>query len=303
MNRPPDVSLVFETFNDQPHRRIRFADVVKAWKRQTRADRVMEWLVVSTREPTPVEKDLLADVPLRWVVRPGLVYYQQKNAGIAEARGAFVAFADSDALPVDDWLERALDVIEREGPQVALVAGRSLYLPGPFYREMAMAQLGEQTDDPHDTISFLAHNVLLRPDAVRASGYFRGDKIRLGSDSDLAGRLLEAGYRLRYEPALRATHQYDPRWKSIYRSAAVTGFSYGRFREHVGGAHPNRIWDYVGRMRVLLARWRQCRRALAIPLWRWPLSFLFFIVYSAVIGLAYEWAVRGKPRPFAVRPR
>ena len=268
-------ALVFETFNDQPHRRIRFADVVKAWKRQTRADRVMEWLVVSTREPTPVEKDLLAGVPLRWIVRPGLVYYQQKNAGIAEARGAFVAFADSDALPVDDWLERALDVIEREGPGVALVAGRSLYLPGPLYREMAMAQLGEQTDDRHDATSFLAHNVLLRPDAVRASGYFRGDKIRLGSDSDLAGRLLEAGYRLRYEPALRATHQYDPRWKSIYRSCAVTGFSYGRFREHVGGAHPNRIWDYVGRMRALLARWRQCRRTLGIPLWRWPLSFLF----------------------------
>ena len=50
--------------NDRPDRRIRFADVVEAWKRQTRADRVLEWLVVATRGPTPAETALLSGVPI-----------------------------------------------------------------------------------------------------------------------------------------------------------------------------------------------------------------------------------------------
>ena len=303
MNRVADVSLVFETANDRPGRRIRFADVVEAWKRQTRADRVLEWLVVASRDPTPAETDLLSGAPIRWLTRPELLYFQQKNAGIAEARGAFVAFADSDALPAEDWLERALGVLERAGPDVALVAGRSRYLPGFFSREMELAQLGEQTEHPHDTTHFLAHNVLLRTEAVRGAGLFQGDTIRLGSDSDLAGRLSRAGYRLRYEPSLRATHNYSRRWTNIYSSCADTGYDYGRFRQHLGGPHPNRLWDLAGRLRVLLARWRQSRRSVGLPLWRFPFSFLFFVMYCTAVAHGYELAVRGKPKPGARRRR
>jgi hypothetical protein len=301
VNRSADVSLVFETSNDRPDRRIRFADVVQAWKRQTRADRVLEWLVVASRNPTAAEAVLLSGVPLRWLVRPELVYFQQKNAGLAEARGAFVAFADSDALPAPDWLEQALDVLERAHPGAALVAGRSRYLRGLFSREMELAQLGEQTDQPHDTKHFLAHNVLLRADAVRAAGLFRGDTIRLGSDSDLAERLAEAGYRLRYEPALAAMHNYSRRWTNLYRSCVGTGYAYGRFQQHVGKPHPNRLWDFAGRMRVLLGRWRRSHRSVGIPVWRFPLSFLFFFVYCVAIARGYGLAVRGMPKPTANR--
>jgi GT2 family glycosyltransferase len=299
VNRPAEVSLVFETANDQPHRRIRFADVVAAWKGQTRADRVIEWLVVSPREETPAEKDLLAGAPIRWLVRPGLAYYAQKNAGLAEARGELVAFADADALPARDWLERALDVLDNADTDVALVTGRSRYLSGPFSLEMALAQLGEQTDDRHETNQFLGHNLLLRAHAVRAAGHFRGDTIRVGADSDLAGRLAEAGYRLQYEPAMRATHHYDPKWSNVYRMSVRTGYALGRFQKQLGGQPQSRIWDFSGRMRVLLSRWRKSRRALGLSLWRFPLSVLFFVMYSVAFGYGYDLAMRGKPKPFA----
>ena len=301
MKPPADVSLVFETANDRPDRRIRFEDVVEAWKRQTRADRVLEWLVVSPREPTPAETEILSGAPVRWLVRPELVYYQQKNAGIAEARGALVAFADADALPAGDWLERALAVLDNAQPRVALVAGRSAYLPGPFHREMALAQLGEQTDDPHDTTQFLAHNILLRADAVRSTGLYRGDAIRLGSDSELAGRLRESGYRLRYEPALRATHHYDSSWRVLYRSPARTGYALGSFQRYLGGPHRNRLRDFAGRVRVLIARLRRARRPLGLSPWRLPLSVLFIVGYAVAFGYGHELGVRGKAKPFTKR--
>ena len=59
----PDVSVVFETENDEPNHRIRLTDVMEAWLRQTAVARVAEWIVVSPRPATPEEKTLLARAP------------------------------------------------------------------------------------------------------------------------------------------------------------------------------------------------------------------------------------------------
>lgn len=294
----PDVSVVFETENDDPNRRIRLTDVMEAWLRQTAVARVAEWIVVSSRPATPREKALLARAPARWLERSGTRYFGLKNEGIREACGRFVALADSDAVPADDWLEMALAVLERSDPSVAILTGRTRYLPGPFSREMAIAQLPNQADRPHDTTHFLAHNALLRTEIVR-SLLFSGDAIRLGSDTHLAGRLIEKGYRLRYDPSLRTTHNYGRHWKELYRHCVVIGYAFGRFQEYTGRPHPNRLWDFAGRLRVLLARWREFRRSMGIPLWRLPLSAFFFAAYSLAAAHGYEMAVRGRPEPFA----
>jgi len=128
---------------------------------------------------------------------------------------------------------------------------------------------------------------------------FSGDAIRLGSDTHLAGRVIETGYRLRYDPALRATHNYCRHWNEIYRHCVVIGYGYGRFQEYTGGPHPNRLLDFAGRVRVLLARWREFRRPLGIPLWRLPVSLFFFAAFSMAVAHGYEMAVRGGPEPFA----
>jgi hypothetical protein len=294
----PDVSVVFETENDEPDHRIRLTDVMASWLRQTALARVAEWIVVSSRTATPEEKALLARAPARWVERSGTRYFGLKNEGIRQARGRFIALADSDALPADDWLEIALEVLERSDPSVAILTGRTRYLPGPFSLEMAIAQLPNQADRPHDTTHFLAHNALLRTEVVR-SLLFSGDAIRLGSDTHLAGQLIETGYRLRYDPSLRVTHNYGRHWNELYRHCVVIGYAFGRFQEHIGRPHPNRLWDFAGRLRVLLARWREFRRPLRIPLWRLPLSFFFFAFYSLAAARGYEMAVRGRPEPFA----
>ena len=293
-----DVSVVFETENEEPSHRIRLPDVMEAWLRQTARARVAEWIVVSPRAPRPEEKALLARAPARWIEQPGTRYYGLKNEGIRQARGRFIALADSDALPADDWLESGLAVLERSDPRVALVTGRTRYLPGPFSREMAIAQLPNQEDLAHDTTHFLAHNVLLRTEAVRPL-LFSGDAIRLGSDTHLAGRLIEAGYRLRYDPSLRATHNYCRHWDELYRHCVVIGYAYESFQKLLEGPRPNLLLDFVGRMRVLLARWIDLRRPMGIPFRRLPLSLFFFVFYSVAIAHGSAMAARGRPEPFA----
>jgi hypothetical protein len=294
----PDVSVVFETENEEPNHRIRLTDVMASWLRQTARSRVAEWIVVSTRPASPEENVLLQKAPARWIERPGTRYYGLKNDGIRQARGRFIALADSDAFPADDWLERALEVLERSDPRVALVTGRTRYLPGPFSREMAIVQLPNQADLPHDTTHFLAHNVLLRPDIVRPL-LFAGDEIRLGSDTHLAGRLIETGCRIRYDPSLLVTHNYSRRWSEIYRHCVVIGYAYGSFQQHAGARQSNLLLDFVGRVRLLVARWRELRRPLESPLWRLPLSLFFFLLYSTALAHGQHMARRGKQEPFA----
>jgi glycosyltransferase involved in cell wall biosynthesis len=294
----PDVSVVFETENEAPNHRIRLTDVMEAWLRQTGRSRVLEWIIVSPRRPSPEEAEILQKAPAQWIERAADRYYGLKNEGIRRARGRFVALADADALPADDWLERALDVIEQSEAEVALVTGRTRYLPGPFSREMAIVQLPNQEDMAHDTTHFLAHNVLLRADTVRPL-LFSGDAIRLGSDTHLAGRLVEAGFRLRYDPSLRVTHNYSRRWTEIYGHCVVIGYAYGRFQQHTGEQHVNPLKDFIGRMRLLISRWRALRRPMEIPFWRLPLSLFFFGVYSTAVAHGLELAHRGRPEPFA----
>jgi glycosyltransferase involved in cell wall biosynthesis len=293
-----DVSVVFETENEERNHRIRLTDVMQAWLRQTGRSRVAEWIIVSPRRASPEEAEILSKAPARWIEETAARYYGLKNEGIRQARGRFIALADADALPADDWLERAVDVLEHSKPEVALVTGRTRYLAGPFSREMAIVQLPNQEDTPHDTTHFLAHNVLLRADTVRPL-LFSGDVIRLGSDTHLAGRLLEEGFRLRYDPSLRVTHNYSRRWTEIYAHCVVIGYAYGRFRRHTGEPRVNPLKDFIGRMRLLVSRWRGIRRPMGIPFWRLPFSLFFFGVYSTAVAHGLELAHRHKPEPFA----
>lgn len=293
----PDVSVIFETENEAPGHGIHLEDVLAAWKRQTRRDRVLEWIVVAHRAATPEEAAWLQGEPARWVLRPDLRYYAQKNFGISESRGEYIALADADAVPEGDWLERALEAIDAGGPATALVTGKSTYRPGPFSRELALAQLPNQEPAPGETTHFLAHNVLMRRAAV-APLLFSGGHIRLGSDTHLADRLRQAGWRIRYEPAAKVTHNYG-RLSEMYMHCVVIGYSNAKFEAHVG-ERPRATWiDAAGRLRVLAGRLRRLRRAVGIPIARVPLSLAFFAAYAAMVGVGYRRFRRGLPEPFA----
>jgi Glycosyl transferase family 2 len=295
----PEVTVVFETENELAGHSIRLRDVMRAWLRQTARSRVAEWIVVSQRSASAEEQDLMRQAPAaRWLQRPESRYYGQKNEGILEARSRFIALADSDAMPADDWLENALSVLENGEPSIALVTGRTRYQTGPFSREMAIAQLPNQADQPHDTTHFLAHNVLLAAEAVRPRLFARGE-VRQGSDTYLAEQLLKNGFRVRYDPSLRVIHNYGTGLGEIYRHSLTIGYSYGRFQESIGEPHSSRIWDFAGRVRTLVARWRVFHRPLGLTIWRFPVSLFFFFGFSAAVAHGYEMAVRHKPEPFA----
>lgn len=300
-----DVSIVLETETPGTGRRLGFEDSVRGIREQTRLDRVLEVLIVCAVPPSEAWLEAVLEaqnaplpVPVRWLERPGLRYYDLKNAGITESRGRHVILSDGDTVLAPDFVERALEALEPADPRVAGVTGRTRYLAGPFSRELAIAQLPNQEDWPGETTHFLAHNVIFRGDVLRAEK-FRGGHIRLFPDTDLADRLISRGFQIRYDPALRVTHNYLRGWAELAAHCEVIGYHDARFRTFTGAGVPGAARDALGRFRVLSGRLRRLRRSVGISAARAPASMAFMAAYSLAVARGYSAFLRREPEPFA----
>jgi glycosyl transferase family 2 len=294
--RPRIVSLVIETESDEPGHRIRLTDAILAWRSQTAADRIAEWIVVASRSPSSAERSALADLPFVWLERPGLRYHQNKNAGVAVSRGSFVALADSDVLPARDWLERGLAALETTGPRVALVTGRTAYAQGPFSRELALAQWPNHGPEAADVTHFLAHNLLLRGDVARRFPFPESQaELRHGPDSSLAEHLRAEGWTLRYDPSLAMTHNAATSLHEVWRHCLAHGHTEARFRHGRGGPEVGPLREAVGRLRLLTGRLLHRGADVGIGAARLPFAFAFFAAFTAALAAGRRKAERGEP--------
>lgn len=137
-----------------------------------------------------------------------------RNTGLACCRTEFVCFLDADVLPRPGWLEALLGHFS--DPTVALVAPRIVALhPGgsPIARYEAVhsaLDLGAQEAPviPYGTVSYVpSAAILCRRSAIGDIGGF-DEALHSGEDVDLCWRLLDDGFRLRYEPAAKVAHDH-----------------------------------------------------------------------------------------------
>ena len=290
------VSLIVETETDEAGHRIRLTDVIEAWKKQTAAHWIGEWIIVASRPPSPDEQTSLSGLPQRWLLAPGLRYHQNKNAGMAASRGAYVALTDSDVLPALDWLERAVEALESSGDRTALVTGRSVYAPGPFSRELALAQWPNHGPTTAEASHFLAHNILFRGEVARRYAFPEGEaELRHGPDTALAELLRAEGWVLRYEPALRMTHNAAGSLRQVWRHCVAHGQTEARFLQARGAARAGALREAVGRVRVLWRRTIRRGRDVGIGLARLPVSFTFYTAFAAMLAIGRLKAGTGRP--------
>lgn len=166
-----------------------------------------------------------------------------RTTGLAEIATPYVLLLDSDCVPPPDLLARlAAHVVD---PLVAAVAPRIRgTAPGAgaaarYSRSGGALDLGERPARvaPGSRVSYVPTAALLvRRAALDAVGGFDVE-LRYGEDVDLVWRLVEAGWRVRYEPGVVVAHEEPASWPAILRRR----FAYGTSAGPLAGRHPGAV--------------------------------------------------------------
>jgi glycosyltransferase involved in cell wall biosynthesis len=141
-------------------------------------------------------------VPLVVRTQPNAGPGPARDVGWRTARGAIIAYTDSDAVPRPTWIEKALSYFADR--TVAAVEGRvtsETDRPPTLWTHQVKNLFGGQ---------FMTANMFYRRDAIAAVGGFQ---TRHREDSDLAFSVLDQGGRIVYAP--NSVVEHPPREENL----------------------------------------------------------------------------------------
>lgn len=166
-----------------------------------------------------------------------------RNAGLAHVTTPIVAFLDSDCVPELGWLDALLPHLA--DARVALVAPRIVAAHGGRARSALLSY--EQARSPLDLgpreaavtaggrVSYVPAAAMLARRAALGPGFV--PHLRFGEDVDLVWRLVDAGWRVRYEPAARVGHA----GRGSLREWLRQRYGYGLSAAPLQRAHPGQV--------------------------------------------------------------
>jgi GT2 family glycosyltransferase len=197
-----------------------------------------------------------------------------RNAGVPHVRGDLLLFVDDDAaLATDDLVARAAAMFTAE-PQLGLMQPRVADPQGRPAPSRWTPRLGRTDPTRSSDVTAIWEGVCLaRRTAFEACGGW-GDRFFYGHEGiELAWRIMDAGFRVRYEASLVAHHDAkEPRRHSFYYFMTVR----------------NRVW---------IAR-RNLPVVFAVPYVSiWTLATLVGIRRPAALAQAMRGLWHGLSRP------
>jgi GT2 family glycosyltransferase len=139
-----------------------------------------------------------------------------RRAGVEAARGEYVLLINDDTIASSTLLAEHLKVHLGNPREKWAVLGN--FLPSELCAERALS-LWVNTSSfffPHQTLKsgqlcgapfFVTCNLSIRRDALLEAGNF-DPRFRVAEDTEMGARLVNRGYRVRYHPDARATHEH-----------------------------------------------------------------------------------------------
>ncbi|MDP3711524.1 MAG: mycofactocin biosynthesis glycosyltransferase MftF [Mycobacteriales bacterium] len=168
-----------------------------------------------------------------------------RTSGLAHTGTAYAAFVDSDCRPPADWLSRLLGHLA--DPAVAAVAPRVVGTAGPTVRGRVSAarsplDLGAHPARvrPGGAVAYVPTAALLVRVAALPEPAF-DPALRYGEDVDLAWRLHDAGWTVRYDPSVEVAHVEPETWRGVL----TRRFRYGTSAAPLATRHGVRLTHLV----------------------------------------------------------
>jgi mycofactocin system glycosyltransferase len=163
-----------------------------------------------------------------------------RNTALAQVGTELVAFLDSDCVPAAGWIEALAGHLA--DPLVAAVAPRIVALSSGVGGPAGVTlDLGDRPARvaPMTRVAFVPTAALLVRRAALGDGF--DETLRHGEDVDLVWRLIEAGWRVRYEPAVQVQHAEPATRAALLRRR----FRYGTSAAPLTRRHPGAVAPLV----------------------------------------------------------
>jgi glycosyltransferase involved in cell wall biosynthesis len=228
----PDVSVVIPTFN----RIDTLPEVLASLAAQEGAPE-FEVIVVDDGSTDETARWLQAGAPgalaLRLLRQENRGPAAARNAGVAAARGRWVAFLGDDTVPSPGWLRRLHDTLERRCDPAAAVIGRTEWHPRmrvtPFLRHINQngAQFGfALIEDPEDVpfTFFYTSNLCLERRMLLEEPFDQTFPYPAWEDIEAAYRLKRKGMRLYYEARAEVRHDHPTDLERFCRRQEKAGY-------------------------------------------------------------------------------
>lgn len=215
--------------------------------------------------------------PVRFVEVPHECgYYEAKNRGFDATTAEVVAFADTDCLPAEGWLESLLSPFS--DPAVLVVAGRTtyrdgvlgaaasaidfMYFPAPGGADPAAVEAAGRTRN------FYANNVAFRREVFARHRYTAAPGIYRGHCQRLGLALAEAGVPVVYAAGAHTVHRFPDSGAELVRLRLLRGADTAEMAPSFADSLLPRRLRWVGRagplspLAVLGVRFALSQRAL-----------------------------------------
>jgi mycofactocin system glycosyltransferase len=214
-----------------------------------------------------------------------------RNAGLRAVRTPFVAFLDSDCVPVAGWLQRLRPHLD--DPRLAAVAPRIVADGGgrgwfaAYEAAVSALDMGPQPAPvrPGSAVSYVPSAALLVRRAALGDGF--DEAMQVAEDVDLVWRLAAAGWRVRYDPAAEVAHEHPGTTAEWLRRRAF----YGTGAALLAARHGRAVAPLVISPETALA-W-----ALALSGRRWARTAAAGVLAVTTARLARRLAAPGQRPP------
>ncbi len=146
-----------------------------------------------------------------------------RNAGWRAAKQPLIWFLDADCVAEPDALDRLLPFMD--DPRVAGVGGSyGNMAPDSLLSCLIHEEIIERHLAMPSSVDFLAtFNVLYRRAVLEQLDGF-DERYQKAQDAELAFRVIEAGFELRFERSSRVRHYHPTRWRSYLRTQRQQGY-------------------------------------------------------------------------------
>ncbi|MEV5845379.1 mycofactocin biosynthesis glycosyltransferase MftF [Streptomyces sp. NPDC051985] len=219
-----------------------------------------------------------------------------RNAGLRQVTTPYVVFADSDVTPTPDTVATLLRHFA--DPRVAMAVPRITGLP------TAAPTWISRYEEVRSSLDLGSHPAAVRPGTpvswastacvvARVEALKEGfdERMRVGEDVDLCWRLIENGWRVRYEPGVEVAHEHRARLGDWFLRKAV----YGTGATPLAGRHPEFIAPAV------FAPWNAALVVALLAQRRWSLPVAGAAMGVATLDIARKLDRTEHPHRLALR--